>query len=95
MQGKPEDAQGYIDRLYKEISADSKTRETIKVVQFSDAHMDAEYVVGSVANCDQSYCCRSESTRVDSGAKLAGKFGMKNERCDPPRATLESVLEQV
>ena len=95
MTGKPKDADGFIDALYKEIATDQAPRETIKVVQFSDAHMDMEYTVGTVANCDQSYCCRPESTRSESQEKLAGKFGMKNERCDPPRATFESVLDQV
>ena len=52
MKDKPEDANGFIDALYKAISAGSATRETIKVVQFSDAHMDMEYSMGSIANCD-------------------------------------------
>ena len=99
--GKPSDADGYIDRLYKEIATSTIHRETIKIVQFSDAHLDLSYKEGSNADCGVSYCCREDSDKQFSlSAKLgtitpAGKWGMKNYRCDPPQSTLESVLEEI
>ena len=61
MQGKPSDANHYIDNLYKEIATQDVPRETIKVVQFSDVHLDLKYNEGSIADCDVAFCCRTES----------------------------------
>jgi hypothetical protein len=96
VQDKPADAVGYINKIYKEIAADPKPRKTIKVVQFSDAHLDLYYQEGSTVNCGRSYCCRAESEPdpLPEQRELAGKFGSYGW-CDVPKHTLQSVLNQI
>lgn len=71
---KPYDADGYIDRLYDEIAADTEVRETVTFVQFADAHLDLRYLEGSTADCGAVYCCRQE-TETGKGSIKAGKWG--------------------
>jgi hypothetical protein len=56
------------------MAADTKPRKTIKLLQIADGHLDFKYVVGSIADCGESYCCRNE-TYKGQGTILAGMFG--------------------
>ena len=40
----------FIDKLYAEIKADKKERETINILHMSDLHLDLEYTVGNNKN---------------------------------------------
>ena len=97
MEGKPSEADGFIDRMYKIIETSTIHRETIKIVQFSDAHLDLLYNEGSNADCSFTYCCRKEIDEIEkrSSSVPAGKWGMRHYQCDPPQITFENVLEEV
>jgi 2-hydroxy-3-keto-5-methylthiopentenyl-1-phosphate phosphatase len=43
LSGMPQDAHNFVNRMYEEIAADPEKRETIKFIQFSDAHLDLMY----------------------------------------------------
>ena len=62
LENKPELIQddNFINNLYAEIAADEKERETLTAVQITDVHLDFEYEVGTLENCN-SYggCCRT------------------------------------
>ncbi len=56
--------------------------------------MDYKYLEGATADCGLNYCCREES-ETGKGTIKAGKFGARVHHCDVPKATVESVLDQV
>jgi hypothetical protein len=70
-------------------------REPLKVLHFSDYHLDLRYVVGSEANCGGSVCCRVfPYTNVSAPINLpASLFG--NYQCDTPEALATSVFRAV
>lgn len=72
----------------------TEPRETIKVVHFSDAHLDLKYKEGATVDCGLAYCCRAES-ETGQGTIKAGEWGSTTGWCDVPQKTFESVLKQV
>lgn len=71
------------------------TKEPLKVLHFSDYHLDMRYVVGSEANCGGSLCCRvfpytNVSTPINLPASLFGNY-----QCDTPEASATSVFRAV
>ena len=92
----PEDAPGFIDRLYEEISLDPLERETITFIHFTDAHLDLYYQEGAIADCGGSYCCRTESND-GVGQLKAGKWGPPSaaHHCDIPMITLQNALNNI
>ena len=55
------------------------TKEPLKVLHFSDYHLDQRYVVGSEANCGGSLCCRvypytNTSVPINQSASLFGNY---------------------
>lgn len=94
MQGKPADADHFIDKMYAEIAADPSEREKVTFIQFADTHMDYKYKEGATADCGLSYCCREES-ETGKGIIKAGKFGTRTKNCDVPQVTVESVLDKI
>ena len=70
-------------------------REPLKVLHFSDYHLDLRYVVGSEANCGGNLCCRVfPYTNVSAPINLtASLFG--NYQCDTPEALGTSVFRAV
>lgn len=50
----------FVQNLYEQIRSDPNPRSTIKVVHISDAHIDLEYKVGTLAVCNGYLCCREE-----------------------------------
>ena len=51
----------FIDNLYKEIAADpnKESRQTMKIVHFTDIHMDLFYRAGASKTCKDVICCRA------------------------------------
>jgi hypothetical protein len=67
----------------------------LKVLHFSDYHLDLRYVVGSEANCGGSLCCRvfpytNVSAPINTPASLFGNY-----QCDTPEALATSVFRAV
>lgn len=94
LSGKPADADHFIDKEYARIAEDPSERETVTFIQIADTHMDYKYKEGATADCGGNYCCRDES-ESGKGSIKAGKFGARVRRCDVPKVTVESVLDQV
>jgi hypothetical protein len=91
----PADSAGFINRLYQQIEGEK--RETIKFVQFSDAHLDLKYKEGTKADCGLAFCCRQE-TETGKGSVVAGKWGApKNNanHCDLPLIALQNSLQEI
>jgi hypothetical protein len=70
-------------------------KEPLKVLHFSDYHLDLRYVVGSEANCGGSLCCRvfpytNVSAPINTPASLFGNY-----QCDTPEALATSVFRAV
>lgn len=64
---------------------------SIKVVHFSDTHVDLLYEPGSSYKCSKPICCRSWSDEYAPGNTEypCGPFG--NTKCDPPQILQESL----
>ena len=58
---KPQDvvADDFIDKLYVQIEAAATPRKTIKMLQFTDLHLDLDYVTGTAKRCSEILCCRA------------------------------------
>lgn len=68
-----------------------KRTRPYKVLHISDPHVDLDYQVGSVADCNEPICCQSLSTPTNTSSQKAGKWGA--DRCDIPMRTFESSLK--
>lgn len=69
----------------------SGRRPPIKVVHYSDIHIDHGYVAGANANCSKPICCRSY-TESDSPGKNAAPAGPNGDHnCDTP-VSLEASM---
>lgn len=91
---KPElESNDFIDKLYDEISADPNQRETIKIVQLADAHLDAQYLEGTIADCNLPICCRKNNGFTTDASIRAGKWG--DYKCDTPIEVYLSMLQFV
>ena len=69
----------FVNNLYKK---NLKTGRTVKVVMFSDLHVDYDYQAGASIDCGNIICCRSDSGPAKSDDDMAGYWG--DYRCDPP-----------
>jgi sphingomyelin phosphodiesterase len=72
----------FIDRLYEQIRNDSQPRKTIKMVHFTDIHMDLKYVKGASTKCGDVICCREADGFPTDPALQAGPLGSFG--CDIP-----------
>ena len=77
----------FIDNMYKEIAFDKNERETISIIQFTDLHIDLDYVEGTPMVCNDILCCRSDSVGSMEPDNLAGKYGAL-AFCDVPETTV-------
>jgi hypothetical protein len=73
----------------------SGKKDPLKVLHFSDYHLDLRYVVGSEANCGGDLCCRvfpgdNTSEPINTPASLFGNY-----LCDTPEALGTSVFRAV
>lgn len=87
----------FINFLYDEIQSDTTPRKTLSVVQFTDLHVDLDYVVGSNANCRNVLCCRADDGMADDPSKpfvAAGEYGTIGY-CDVPVSVLDKMTEKV
>lgn len=93
---KPEFLQNddYIDVLYKEIEWDKSERETISIVQFTDLHIDLDYVAGTPATCNDILCCRADSVGSMDPSNLAGPYGAL-AYCDVPETTVQLMADKI
>jgi len=68
--------------------------KTIRVLHFTDTHVDKLYSEGSLAVCEHPRCCR-ESVNNDSypgDAMLCGRYGNEAGSCDMPQRSFEAAL---
>jgi sphingomyelin phosphodiesterase len=67
----------------------------IKVVHFSDTHVDLSYETGSNYDCSKPICCRVYSDEDAPGKtdKPCGPFG--NTKCDPPEQLQDSMMTAI
>jgi sphingomyelin phosphodiesterase len=75
----------------KDIILPSSGKSPIKVVHFSDTHVDLSYETGSSYECSKPICCRVFEDKDAPGITKTpcGPFG--NPKCDPPQALQESM----
>ena len=71
----------FVNRLYDSMKG-SGNRKTLKMVQFTDLHVDLEYTVGAAVNCDNVLCCRPKDGFPTDPKNQATKYG--NYWCDIP-----------
>lgn len=68
-----------------------------KILAISDIHVDLDYKVGSIANCDHEksiLCCHKNSYPKEGKTIIkAGKFGYKG--CDLPKETYIQFLDNL
>lgn len=67
----------------------------IKIVHFSDIHVDHEYEVGANTNCTKPICCRPYTSADAPGnnSSPAGEYG--NYKCDAPVSLEESMYAAI
>ena len=80
--------------MYNEINTDLTPRPTISAIQFTDLHLDLDYVVGSNYDCRNVLCCRAENGMAEDPSQGAGKFGSV-AYCDVPVVVLDKMTEKV
>ncbi|KAK2597359.1 hypothetical protein QQS21_006056 [Conoideocrella luteorostrata] len=70
-------------------------RKGVKIVHFSDIHIDPHYRVGSNANCNNPVlCCRDSSSASDKDYVSAGPFGHL-KTCDSTKLLEESMYKAI
>ncbi|KAJ5570471.1 uncharacterized protein N7459_009901 [Penicillium hispanicum] len=70
-------------------------KPAIKVVHFSDTHVDLSYETGSNFDCSKPICCRvyTEEDAPGNTSSPCGPWG--NPKCDPPHRLQESMVEAI
>ncbi|KAI0732101.1 sphingomyelin phosphodiesterase [Fomitopsis betulina] len=70
----------------------SKGREPVKVMHFSDVHIDREYTINAEANCTKPLCCRDFGGDRPKHVTIPTlPLGMRT--CDAPGSLADSMLE--
>ncbi|KAJ5176348.1 uncharacterized protein N7482_002225 [Penicillium canariense] len=71
------------------------SKPPIKVVHFSDTHVDLSYETGSNYDCSKPICCRvyTEDDAPGTADKPCGPWG--NLKCDPPHRLQESMMTAI
>lgn len=93
---KPESIRddNFIDNLYAQIAADPNPRETYTALHISDVHIDKDYVVGSLANCNEYLCCRDYAGYPEHRGDIpAAQWG--SGLCDLPVPTFQTMLDYI
>lgn len=67
----------------------------IKVVHFSDTHVDLSYETGSNFDCTKPICCRvyTEGDAPGNTSSPCGPWG--NAKCDPPHQLQQSMMDAI
>lgn len=88
-----------IEELYKDQPAPQEPvptgKNTIKILQFSDPHLDNEYTPGAIEDCTGTVvCCRKDNKPRDPNViTKAGYWGSHiYQSCDLPLQTFEAFL---
>jgi len=83
----------YVNALYDSIASDPnrESRPTIKIVQFTDIHLDLQYVSGTSNICAYVICCRAINGHPSNKTQQAGPLGSYG--CDVPIDTLTTMGE--
>ena len=55
-------------------------------------HLDLEYTVDSLADCEEFFCCRPESGSYPHDDKKKAKYWGSLAKCDIPLRTAEALL---
>lgn len=64
------------------------------MVQFTDLHLDLNYVEGASTECDWALCCRRRNGFPSDVTKQAGKYG-SIAKCDVPPAMLYKLGDKI
>ncbi|CAI7606930.1 hypothetical protein N7533_003520 [Penicillium manginii] len=64
----------------------------IKVVHFSDTHVDLSYEEGSNYECSKPICCRAYTEKDAPGNTTSPCGPWGNSKCDPPHRLQESMM---
>lgn len=70
-------------------------QEPIKVVHYSDIHIDPFYVAGSNTNCTKPICCRDYSAEDSPGQTDAPAGPNGDHNCDVPVSLEESMYAAI
>ncbi|RYO88041.1 hypothetical protein DL766_008019 [Monosporascus sp. MC13-8B] len=70
-------------------------REPLKIIHFSDIHVDPFYVEGSNANCTKPICCRDYSDTDPSSDYDVPAGPNGNHKCDVPVSLEESMYAAI
>jgi sphingomyelin phosphodiesterase len=65
----------------------------MKVLQFTDIHIDPNYLPGGNAVCDDLNCCRFDQGEPANASAAAGYWGDYRD-CDTPYHAFENMLQQ-
>jgi sphingomyelin phosphodiesterase len=71
-----------------------KSAPKIRVLQFSDIHIDFRYKPGSNANCNKPLCCQGGNELNHGKFLAAGKWGSYG-KCDVPSWMVENLFESL
>ncbi|XP_075148874.1 sphingomyelin phosphodiesterase-like [Haematobia irritans] len=71
-----------------------KTSNDLTIVQLTDIHYDPEYVVGSLADCEEVMCCRETPASGISDEAKAG-FWSDYRSCDSPLHMIENAFDSI
>lgn len=74
----------------------TSNNQTFKVLHLTDLHTDLEYEVGSLADCDEPFCCRPESGEApaDASSPAAAQYWGTFAKCDLPLHTVDALLAE-
>ncbi|KAL7945442.1 Metallo-dependent phosphatase-like protein [Trichoderma barbatum] len=67
----------------------------LKVVQYSDIHIDPLYVSGSTTNCTKPICCRPYTAADAPGHSTSPAGPNGDHKCDTPRGLEVSMYEAI
>ena len=76
--------------LYDNLNGETPSN-LVKLVAFSDLHVDFAYTPGNSNDCGRFICCRSDSGPPRIPSQAAGYWG--DYYCDMPAHTIEHMLD--
>jgi sphingomyelin phosphodiesterase len=73
-------------------NAPIKKPAPFNVLHLTDLHTDLNYAEGSLADCDEPFCCHSESGEYPTDASRAALYWGTYAKCDVPLHTVDALL---
>jgi hypothetical protein len=91
----PSDTSSYFGPKPSNITMPKPSGKKVKVLHWSDVHLDPRYAVGAEGNCTSGQCCRANNPKSASGklevsAPLYGAY-----KCDSPYYLFASALQSI